>query len=31
MITLIAIYDKSDQENITDKELRLILKKNGLL
>ena len=30
-ITLIAIYDKSDQENITDKELRLILKKNGLL
>lgn len=30
-ITLITIYDKSDQANISDKELRILLKKNGLL
>ena len=30
-ITLVTIYDKSDKANITDKELRLLMKKNGLL
>ncbi len=29
-ITLVTIYDKSDQVNITDKELRSLIKKNGL-
>lgn len=29
-ITLVAIYDKSDQANITDKELKQLMKKNGL-
>ena len=29
-ITLVTIYDKSDQESITDKELRKLMKKNGL-
>lgn len=29
-ITLAAIYDKSDQANITDKELKKLMKKNGL-
>ena len=27
---LVAIYDKSEQANITDKELRQLIKKNGL-
>ena len=30
-VTLVIIYDKSDRENITDKELRQLMKKNGLL
>ena len=30
-ITLVTIYDKSDQANITDKELKNLMKKNGLL
>lgn len=30
-ITLVAIYDKSEQANITDKELRNLMKKNGLI
>lgn len=29
-IGLHYIYDKSERENITDKELQLILKENGL-
>ncbi len=29
-ITLVTIYDKSDQANITDKELKSLMKKNGL-
>lgn len=29
-IKLLTIYDKSERENITDKELQLILKENGL-
>lgn len=29
-ITLVTIYDKSDQINITDKELRQLMKRNGL-
>lgn len=29
-ITLVTIYDKSDQENITDKEIRMLMKRNGL-
>ena len=29
-ITLVTIYDKSDQANITDKELKKLIKKNGL-
>ena len=29
-ITLVTIYDKSNQENISDKELRNLMKKNGL-
>ena len=29
-ITLVTIYDKSDQDSISDKELRLLMKKNGL-
>ena len=27
---LATIYDKSDQANITDKELKKLIKKNGL-
>ncbi|MBR6251700.1 MAG: type II toxin-antitoxin system RelE/ParE family toxin [Bacteroidales bacterium] len=30
-ITLVTIYDKSDQATITDKELKLLMQKNGLL
>ena len=30
-ITLVTLYDKSDQANITNKELRQLMKKNGLL
>ena len=30
-ITLVAIYDKSDQASITDKELKKLIKKNGLV
>lgn len=30
-ITLVTIYDKSDRVNITDKELKKLIKKNGLL
>ena len=30
-ITLVTIYDKSDQTSITDKELKKLMKKNGLL
>ena len=30
-ITLVTIYDKSDQENISDKELKLLMRRNGLL
>ena len=30
-VTLLAIYDKSDRANITDKELRVLIQKNGLL
>ena len=30
-ITLVTIYDKADQANITDKELKKLMKKNGLL
>lgn len=30
-ITLVTIYDKSDQINITDKELRQLMKKNSLV
>ncbi len=29
-ITLVTIYDKSEQANITDKELKELMKKNGL-
>lgn len=29
-ITLVTIYDKSAQESISNKELRLLMKKNGL-
>ncbi len=29
-ITLVTIYDKSNQANITDKELKKLIKKNGL-
>lgn len=29
-ITLVAIYDKSDTVNISDKELKLLIKKNNL-
>ena len=29
-ITLVTIYDKSDQANITDRELKKLMKKNGL-
>ena len=29
-ITLVTIYDKSDQESISNKELRQLMKKNGL-
>lgn len=29
-ITLVTIYDKSDQVSISNKELRLLMKKNGL-
>ena len=29
-VKLLTIYDKSEHENITDKELQLILKDNGL-
>ena len=30
-VTLLQIYDKSDRENITDNELKLLLRKNGLI
>ena len=30
LITLMTIYDKSDQESISNKELRQLMKKNGL-
>ena len=30
-LTLVVIYDKSDQANISDKELKLLMKKNGLI
>ena len=30
-VTLVTIYDKSERESITDKELRQLMKKNGLL
>ena len=30
-VTLLAIYDKSERETVTDAELRELLKKNGLL
>ena len=30
-VTLVTIYDKSDQANITDKELKKLIKKNGLV
>ena len=30
-ITLVTIYDKSDQANITDKELKKLMKKYGLV
>ncbi|MBQ9677734.1 MAG: addiction module toxin RelE [Prevotella sp.] len=30
-ITLVTIYDKSDRVNILDKELKKLMKKNGLL
>ncbi len=30
-ITLVTIYDKSDQASITDKELKKLIKKNGLV
>jgi len=30
-ITLVTIYDKSDQASITNKELKQLIKKNGLL
>ncbi|MBP3228162.1 MAG: type II toxin-antitoxin system RelE/ParE family toxin [Bacteroidaceae bacterium] len=29
-VTLVAIYDKSDRANITDKEIRQLLRNNGL-
>ena len=29
-ITLVTIYDKSDQESISNKELRQLMKKNNL-
>ena len=29
-ITLVTIYDKSDQANIKNKELKILMKKNGL-
>ena len=29
-VTLLQMYDKSDQENITDRELKELLKRNGL-
>ena len=29
-VTLVTIYDKSERESITDKELRQLMKKNGL-
>ena len=29
-LTLVVIYDKSDQVNISDKELKFLMKKNGL-
>lgn len=29
-ITLVTIYDKSDQANISNRELRKLMKKNGL-
>lgn len=30
-VTLLTIYDKSDQVNISDKELKLLLRNNNLL
>ena len=29
-VTLLQVYDKSDKENVTDAELKMLLKKNGL-
>lgn len=29
-VTLLQMYDKSDRENISDNELKNLLKKNGL-
>lgn len=29
-VTLLQMYDKSDRENISDSELRILLNKNGL-
>ena len=29
-ITLVTLYDKSDQNSITDKELKMLMKRNGL-
>ena len=29
-ITLVTIYDKSDQTSITDRELKKLMRKNGL-
>ncbi len=31
VITLLTIYDKSEKDNITDKEISALLKKNGLI
>ena len=30
-VTLLTIYDKTDQVTITDKELKSLLRKNGLI
>ena len=30
-VTLLTIYDKTDQATITDKELKALLRKNGLI
>ena len=31
IITLLTIYDKSDKDNITEKEIITLLKKNGII